>query len=208
METAIDRMVDLVQSKGTMSLSQVAKELRVEETQVEEIANVLADSGMIRIRYTLTGTFIEPKVALLKPRERDKVVAEAKKRAGIRSLLSQVEAEIAQSETMLKPAEDEAVRRMKKMDDLLLEIEKQEREATEEELRTLRSEALGLEKGMKRVGGEMRTVEDQMARLTARIHALETKAPEKAEARKEHGPGLFSRLFGWIFRIFGRKTGG
>jgi len=201
-ETAIDRMVDLVQSHGTMSVSQMAKELRIGETQVEEIANVLAESGMIRIRYSLTGTFIEPKEAVLKPKEREKGVAEAKKRAGIRSLLSQVESEISESEGMLKSVEDEVLRRMKRVETLLDEIKAGERGANDDELRILRAEATELERNMGRFSTGMEGVEAEVRRLTERIHSLEAKPQERAQVQGK--PGLFGRLFG----IFGRRKGG
>ena len=212
METAIDRMVDLIQARGGMGIGQVAKELRMGEAQVEEIANVLSDSGMIRIKYTLTGIFVEPNAAALKPKEKEKAVAEAKKRAGIRSLLSQVEAEIAQSETRLRPAQEEAARRMKKVEGLLAEIEKQERNASEEELKSLRMEALGLEKGMRRVGGEMQAVEKQMDGLLGRIREIEGRASKREEdspkPAAQKTQGLLGRLSNGIQGIFRRKKGG
>src|SRR5271157_670934 len=57
-ETVIDRLVEYVQKKGKVDVKEAANAMALEKDQVEELAEVLKESGMMDISYTLLGTFL------------------------------------------------------------------------------------------------------------------------------------------------------
>lgn len=188
-ETACDRLVELIQEKGRMSLRDTARALNVSEPVIEEIANVLAEQGIVKVRYTLTGTFIE--AVKVGRGEVEKGIAEAKKLVSARKMMEEVGEEVAASERSYRNVEDEAIRRMRKAEELLSGIEEEGRGATEEERAYLLKEAKRLEEVMGHFSSDVKDIREEVAKLTEKIYGFEART-RKAERK----PGLLGRLFG------------
>ena len=206
-ETAVDRLVAFVQGRGKTSLRDAARAMGMSEPVIEEIANVLAEQGIIKVRYALMGTFLEP--AGIGKAGVEKGIAEAKKQTGVKRLADEVEDDVVASEREYKDVEEDAVRRMKAAEDVLSRIEREERYATDDERSYLIREAVKLETIMKHFSREVEDIKEEIDHLTTKIYEMENKAQadktkgmetgEKAKAEK--GPGLV----GGLLRRFGKK---
>lgn len=206
-ETAVDRLVAFVQGRGKTSLRDAARAMGMSEPVIEEIANVLAEQGIIKVRYALMGTFLEP--ASIGKAGAEKGIAEAKKQTGVKRLVDEVEDDVVASEREYKDVEEDAVRRMKAAEDVLSRIEREERYATDDERSYLIREAVKLETIMKHFSREVEDIKEEIDHLTTKIYEMENKAQadktkgmetgEKAKAEK--GPGLV----GGLLRRFGKK---
>jgi Mn-dependent DtxR family transcriptional regulator len=53
MSTVIDRVLDFIQRKGRTTITEVAVSLAVQPSQVEHLASILEESGMIKVKYAL-----------------------------------------------------------------------------------------------------------------------------------------------------------
>ena len=61
-ETAIDKLLELINEKGTISLSYASKVFDYPKAEIEEWAKALADHGLIEIKYTLFGILLKKRV--------------------------------------------------------------------------------------------------------------------------------------------------
>lgn len=207
-ETAVDRLVAFVQGRGKTSLRDAARAMGMSEPVIEEIANVLAEQGIIKVRYALMGTFLEP--AGIGKAGVEKGIAEAKKQTGVKRLVDEVEDDVVASEREYKDVEEDAVRRMKAAEDVLSRIEREERYATDDERSYLIREAVKLETIMKHFSREVEDIKEEIDHLTTKIYEMENKAQadkskgmEKGEkaGSAEKGPGLV----GGLLRRLGKK---
>jgi hypothetical protein len=53
MSTVIDRMLDFIQRKGRTTITEVSVSLALNPSQVEHLAAILEESGMIKVKYAL-----------------------------------------------------------------------------------------------------------------------------------------------------------
>lgn len=53
MSTVIDRVLDFIQRKGRTTITEVAISLALNPSQVEHLATILEESGMIKVKYAL-----------------------------------------------------------------------------------------------------------------------------------------------------------
>ncbi len=53
MSTVIDRVLDFIQRKGRTTITEVAISLALSPSQVEHLASILEESGMIKVKYAL-----------------------------------------------------------------------------------------------------------------------------------------------------------
>lgn len=53
MSTVIDRVLDFIQRKGRTTITEVAVSLALNPSQVEHLATILEESGMIKVKYAL-----------------------------------------------------------------------------------------------------------------------------------------------------------
>ena len=59
-KTDIDILYDLIQNKGTVSLTEVQKKFKIDKNKAEEWATILETSGLIKIKYAfLKGAILE-----------------------------------------------------------------------------------------------------------------------------------------------------
>ena len=195
-ETVCDRLLALVQRKGKVSMHEAAQTLGVSDSVLEEIGNVLAEQGIVRLKYGIMGTFFE--AVKLTKEEAEKGLLEAKKRAGAAKVMDDLEADVSASERAYRGVEDDVLRKMRKAEDLLTCIEEEERDATAEERAYLLKEAQKLDEVMNTFGTDIKDIKDEVAKLTEKLREFEAKT---SKGKKEKKPGLLGRLFG----RFGRK---
>ena len=191
-ETVIDRMVDLVQGRGRMSLHDVAVALGISEPIAEEIANVLAEQGMLKVVYKLTGTFIEPKSVAREEVARS--VEEVKKREEVRRLIVEAERELAGSEKSFRIIEADIMKRLEHAERVLERIEAAEYNASEEEVRFVLKEARELEKEAARFGGEVGELKERLARFSERVIKFEARTKGLFVRAEERRPSILDRL--------------
>ena len=199
--TVIDRLVDLVQARGATNVKDAAKELAISEAQVEEIANVLADSGMIGVRYTLTGVILEPrKVAAAKPAG----LAETAKGAGLSKRMKVLEKELADTERSFRTVSEEIVRRIQQQEAELKAMEGDEEAAGDEELAFMLKEASQLQKAVGRFVFELKGFKEKLDELSERIFEFETRTVkmrgQSPGERKEMRRGLVDRVLSKLGR--------
>ncbi len=194
-ETACDRLLELVQQKGKVSLRDASKDLGVSEPVLEEIANVLAEQKILKVKYGFTGTFFEP--MKVTKEEAEKGISEAKKRASAAKVMDDIGLDVSASERAYRRVEDDVLMRMRKAEELLACIEEEEREATDEERAYLLKEAKKLDEVVKAFGSDIKDIKDEVVKLTEKLREFEA---ETSKGKKEKKPGLLGGLFGRLGR--------
>jgi predicted transcriptional regulator len=61
-ETSIDKLLELINKKDTISISYASKVFDYPKAEIEEWAKALADHGLIEIKYTLFGILLKKRV--------------------------------------------------------------------------------------------------------------------------------------------------
>ena len=195
--TVIDKLVELVYARGPISAKDAAEALAITEAQIEEMANVLAESGMLRVRYTLTGIFLEPKRMGVESAEK-----EVKGRETASDILYRTRAiEQALSDSMrsFQVVGGEIAKRIQKHKMELDQIEEAAQDANEQELNALLKDLSRIEKVVERFTKDLEITKSQLNSLREKAYNIRAKAakdhaqkpPEKKEARK----GLLEKLF-------------
>ncbi len=80
LDTSIDRLVEFIRLKKSTSVEEAARALSLSAKQVEEIAEILAESGLIHLKYEFSGIRLTPQLVNKEeskaPQERKKTVLE------------------------------------------------------------------------------------------------------------------------------------
>ena len=198
--TVIDRLVDFIQARGPTSVKEAAKALAMSEAQIEDIANVLAESGMLRVRYTLTGIFLEPKRILVQASKED-----AKNALVLDARMKTLERELSETESSFSIISDELSVRIRKQEAELGRIEGEEQVASEQELSMILGEASRLEKSVMHFEAKMKELKDQLDSLNAKVRAFEERTIRLRSQKPMKRKGGF--LSG-LFSVFSRKRSG
>ncbi len=207
-ETIIDRVVEYVKSKERANIHEVAKALAIKPEQIERLLNVLEESGLVSVRYSITGT--ADLVAKKSVVERIELVKAKKECELMREAIKHAEMEVKDSEETLEFMEKEISRRLGIAEKLLDTVKSQESGASGEDLRYLMKEAHELEMTLEKFNIGMKTMRGRVFNFAHKVREFEsaTEAVKPTGAAPLH-PSLINTLlspFGRIKRLFARRS--
>jgi len=120
-ETAIDRLVSYITDMKRVDLRNAAQFLGMAPPQVEKLASLLEDSGLIEINYGLTKTELVSRE--LEEEEKKVKKAEAKKKSAVVRAIEQLKTEVEEEEKMMEFMEKNISRRINRAKEILGELE-------------------------------------------------------------------------------------
>ena len=126
-ETVIDRLLDFVRSNGKVRLSDAAKALALSPAQVEKLALLLEESGLLEVNYGLTEVTLKEKI--FKPKEDvDTQAAKAAKKKfdAVIEKSKKLEFEVMTSENLLRFIEKDIEKRLYRAELLIKSLEENE----------------------------------------------------------------------------------
>ncbi|MEM4389363.1 MAG: hypothetical protein QXG98_01735 [Candidatus Micrarchaeia archaeon] len=140
MRTVIDRIVEFIKEKKRATVAEVADALALERDDVEKLADILEESGLITVRYSL----LHPGKTELAIRER--LAAPAKKElASLSEMLESLDSDVRASEKRLLSVEDDILTRLRRAEETLEMLEGAMKEVSPEEVDRLVKEGEALE---------------------------------------------------------------
>lgn len=160
-ETVIDRLLDFVRSNGKVRLSDAAKALALSPSQVEKLALLLEESGLLEVNYGLTEVTIKEKAFKPKEDAETQAAKSAKKKYDeVIEKSKKLEFEVMTSENLLRFIEKDIEKRLYRAELLI--------KGLEESPNFSASELEIIEK-------ELALAFDQLATFSAEIDSLKVK---------------------------------
>ncbi|NYZ76050.1 hypothetical protein H0N98_02255 [Candidatus Micrarchaeota archaeon] len=178
-ETVIDRLVEYVQKKGKVDVKEVANAMALEKDQVEELAEVLKDSGMMDINYTLLGTFL---IAKEPPKEKAKV-EEKKERGQMASMMVALDRDLRDSRKSFKFVEQNIRKRLEKDDAIVGELEGKVHDVSIADMEYLLREARELRVVTKHFRKDIRDLRENVKKFHEKVKKLEVETMKAEQER-------------------------
>jgi hypothetical protein len=191
METVIDRLVQLVQSEGAASISDASKALAVSPVQIEKLAMVLEDSGLLRIRYTLRGPRLfavqAPKTEVLKR------IGNAKKRYADRLLedAQRLERDVKDSESIFRFMERDVLKHLEDAKRVLRAVDRERSGLNAQNIDTIKREIGAARRLCVMLEREIDSLRAGVEKSDAAIAALEKRVAVERVAPRQ---GLLKRI--------------
>lgn len=179
-ETGIDKLVSLVQSKKKISVENAAKELSLSPSQVMKLGSLLEESGLIEVKYGILGTYLVTKE--LSGKEIEEKTKELKKK-GVLDKAQLLMQEITESKLTIQFMEKNIVGRMKKAEELIAEIKNSsgfsevEKNLLIKELDDLARDIKILQDEMNKIGLEEKQLDSKVQDLKESLKTIELEQP-------------------------------
>jgi len=190
MRTVIDRVVDFIRERRRATVGEVAEALAIDRESVEKLADILEESGLIAVRYSL----LHPGKTELIMRERAQPAA-AKKEAGVAEMVAGLDNDVRTSEKLFLSVEDDILTRLRRAEEALEAIEQVEKGASPEEVRGLIMEGEAIDGLLLDFDKKVDVLERRIENFRRRVALF--KARSAAIGRR----GPLARLLGFIERI-------
>jgi hypothetical protein len=178
-ETVIDRLLEYVQKKGKVDVKEAASSMALEKDQVEELAEVLKESSMIDVNYTLLGTFL---IAKEPPKEKAKV-EEKKERGKMASMMVVLDKDLRDSHKSFEFVEQNIRKRLDKDEEIVGELESKVRDVSIADMEYLLREAKELRIVTKHFRRDIRDLREKVKRFHEKVKKLEVETM-KAESER------------------------
>lgn len=185
LDTPIDRLVEYVKLKKSTTVEEAAKALSLPSKEVEELAEILAESGLINLRYEFSGIRLTPK--LVKAEDAKPGEAGAKGR-GVLERVNSVEQELKSASDMFAFSEKDISRRVEAVRSHFKEIESLE--VKDEEVEPLKRKTLALM-------SQTRVLEDNVEALRKQAAGVEQEMAsfqQRLEAHPQQRRGILGRI--------------
>ncbi|MEM0475447.1 MAG: hypothetical protein QW343_01505 [Candidatus Norongarragalinales archaeon] len=182
-ETVIDRLLAYVQTNKEATLSSAASAMALPPAQVEKLALLLEESGLLTVKYGLGSTKLVSKEYSEAQAAKAKKKIEARKDEVIMESEA-AEREVMTAETLLAFIERDVSRRLSIAEKLLADVEKKEGEYSHEDYEFL-------EKELAVILQQAAMFEDEVAKLKAReaeLRSLVTEFQKRLEAIRDKIP--------------------
>ncbi|MBU1197070.1 hypothetical protein KJ765_01010 [Candidatus Micrarchaeota archaeon] len=196
LDTSIDRLVEFIRLKKSTTVDEAARALSLSQKQVEEIAEVLAESGLIHLKYEFSGIRLSPQLV----QKHDVSTEREPKDQSPLQRMNEIKTELDSVEGMLDFSQKDIGRRIDNITEHFRETERMdlENENTQDMTR--------------HIDGLLH----QMEMIQAKVTLLETKAQKAREEMKRferelemHGgktAGKLTRAWRKLRRIIRKKT--
>jgi len=206
MHTLVDRMLSFIQEHGKTTVAELANVFAMDQAQVERLASVLEESGLITMRYALLHPGRTELVAIKKKEPTGSLPAKAAPstvQRGAESrehdfelleMMQSVDLDMQESQHSITSIERDVLTKLARMEKVLGEIERRERTANQADMDYLMKEADLLEIIRRDMSSRLKTFESRLDGVGARIRRM------KHAVRK----GLLHGLVGALKRPFSR----
>jgi len=169
LDTPVDRLVEYVKLKKSTTVEEASKALSIPSKAVEELAEILAESGLINLKYEFSGIRLTPKLV----KTDDPKQGDAKAR-GVLERVNSVEQELKGASDMFAFSEKDISRRVEAVRSHFREIESLE--LKDEDVEPLKRKTLNLmsqtrvlEDNIDALRKESTGVEQEMATFISRL---------------------------------------
>lgn len=179
-ETVIDRLLEYVQKKGKVDAKEAAHAMALERDQVEELAEVLKDSGMIDVNYTLLGTFLIAKEVV---KEKGKKEEKGKERSAMAGMVVSVDKDLRESHKSFEFVEQNIKKRLEKDEAIIGELEGKVRDVSIADMEYLLREARELKVVTKHLRRDIKSLKVRVGEFYDKVKKLEVETM-KAEAER------------------------
>ncbi len=187
-ETVIDRLLVYVQTNKEVELSAASRAMALPPAQIEKLALLLEESGLLTVKYALTSTKIVSK-------EFSETQAEkAKQKIAVRKdeiILESEEAEreVLTAESLLSFIERDVARRLEVAEKLLVSLEsrtdysREDYDFIEKELTLILQQAAMFEDEVRKLNAREAELRETVIQLQKRLEAISGKIPS-AQTKK------------------------
>ncbi len=178
LDTSIDRLVEYINANESVSVTNAAKVLAMNPDEVEKLGEMLAESGLISIRYELTNTILTAKKkivqkATLAPQSKPLTAEEGKK---IEKQVYDTESIFEFIETDLNKRINIAQNNLKKLSQQA-NVPKEEVEKTEKEMQKIIEEVHIMENRVNELYKKVYLFDQQLQTFRENIKKLEVRKP-------------------------------
>ncbi len=201
LDTSIDRLVEFVRMKKSCTVDQVAKSLGAPVKQIEELAEILAESGLIDVRYEFSGIRLSPKI-VKKETEEERNKGVSKKLTTIERL-DGIKRELNDAEKMFEFSEKDIRRKVDNAKVHFKEIEKLDLSA--ENSNALRNKMKELDSSIKVFEDKIDSLEKAALDMRKEVDEFEAEIG-KHEGPKDFGIPAITGLLAPIIKIFKGKN--
>ncbi len=190
LRTVIDRTVDFVREKKHTTVEEISRELAIETHQVEQLADILEESGLVTIKYSL----LNPGKTEIFSKEAS--AGRIEEGTGSAKLASEADMEILEAEKGFLRAEEEVLRRLSRAEGALTVMEDKE-SFGEEETKKVMIEVDAAERVLGEFENKIRTLQGRLADLRNKAEDVR----ERVTGGRQGGPGFLGRLG----KVIGRR---
>ncbi len=192
-ETVIDRLADYVKAGGEVTLNDAASALGMQPNQVERLALLLEEKGLLEVRYTLGGVKLGSHKPEGEAADSKKILSAGKTE---RNTVGgdELEREVLMSENLLQFFETDLQRRNNRAQRLLEDLEKRD-DYTEEELRHLKNEVNlsikqldSFSEEIRKLGAMESGFKEKLSNFNTRLSTMEAKPQGVIETTRERAP--------------------
>ncbi len=201
LDTAIDRLVEFVKLKRSCTVDEAAKSLGMDSKQIEELSEILAESGLIDVRYEFSGIRLFPKIV------KKDLEASGKMERKLTAVdrVDGIKRELLDAENMFIFSGKDIQRKIDNAKAHFREIEKLD--ISEENLPSLRNRTVELDASIKVFEEKIGILQEQALEMRREVDAfaaeLEGRMPERKALRL---PKLsFSKLISKVKGAFRRR---
>lgn len=209
-ETSIDRLLSYVRAKGRSDLYNAAQAIGMPAPKVENIAGMLEQSGLLEVRYSLTGIELIAKETQATATAKEEVEKRVSKLHEEEAML---EREVKESERVVDFVEEDLLKRIRSAEAALTAIEGVGQFSEEDlarlgrEIDTLRLEVDTIRAKTRQVERSETDLMDRLSAFSQKLNAL--KAREVMLTITHTRNGWFKRavsgFLGGILSVFRRK---
>ncbi len=178
-ETVIDRLVEYVQKKGKVDVKEAANAMALEKDQIEELAEVLKESGMMDVNYTLLGTFL---IAKEPPKEKAKV-EEKKDRGQMTSMMVALDKDLRDSHKSFEFVEQNIRKRLNKDESIVNELEGKVHDVSIADMEYLLREARELRVITKHFRKDIKDLRENVKKFHEKVKKLEVETMKAEQER-------------------------
>jgi hypothetical protein len=122
LDTSIDRLVEYVKLRKSCTVDDVSKSLGMPSKQIEELSEILAESGLIDIRYEFSGIRLFPKI--VRKETDEPIKGKAEKKQTVYDRIESIKRELSDTENMFIFSEKDIRRKVENAKAHFREIEK------------------------------------------------------------------------------------
>ena len=204
-ETVIDRLLTYVQTNHEVELSAASRAMALPPAQIEKLALLLEESGLLTVKYALTSTklvskeFSDTQAEKAKQKiavRKDEIVAESE----------EAEREVLTAESLLSFIERDVGRRLEVAEKLLVDLEsktdysREDYDFLEKELNLILQQAAMFEDEVRKLNAREAELRETVIKLQKRLDLLSSRIPaaqpkKSAVATIARAPGaLFAKI--------------
>ncbi|HEV8289986.1 MAG TPA: hypothetical protein VGQ00_03490 [Candidatus Norongarragalinales archaeon] len=196
LETVIDKLMELVEKEGSVSTTRAGKALGLLPSQVERMAALMEQSGLVTLQFGITGPVISK---VRQPQKASKTRSPREAKQDLMERAKSIERDILGGIDVLRFTEDEITMKLKHAERNLEKL--REGDMTQEQFQVFKHELFFIEQQMRQFKAERKKLEDKESAFVSRIQRVRDSL-DHVKPQNNTQPSIFQHLNGF----FSRKT--